>query len=267
MKKQKEISPKIVIIGSGNVGTQLSKRLHARGLDVVQVFSRKAEKAKHLAKAIDSKWTNSLAKVVPTADLYILAVHDDWIGNVAGHLAKAIEKDSLVVHTSGSTPSTVIAPHFERYGVFYPLQTFNIKKKPQWSKIPICLYTSRDSDLTFVKKIAKRISQKVFELNDEQRATAHVTAVMVNNFTNYLFASANDILEKENLPFELLRPLILETAQKVQNASPKDMQTGPAARGDEATIERHLQFLEKYPDLKPVYELLTKRILNERRKK
>ena len=114
-----------------------------------------------------------------------------------------------------------------------------------------------------MKKIAKRISQKVFELNDEQRATAHVTAVMVNNFTNYLFTAADEILEKENLPFDLLRPLILETAHKVQSANPKEMQTGPAARGDEATIERHLQFLEKYPDLKPVYELLTERILKE----
>lgn len=248
------------MIGSGNVGTQLGKRLHKRGQNVVQVFSRKAEKAKKLAVALESKCTTDLSKVIPNADLYILAVHDDFIDDVAAELAKVIDTNSLVTHTSGATPSTVFKPYFERYGVFYPLQTFNINKRPAWSKIPVCLFSSKSSDMKLLKSIANKISKKVYKLDDEQRGIAHVAAVFANNFSNHVFAVANNILKKENLPFDLIRPLILETAEKIRNSEPGNMQTGPAIRGDEETIERHLDYLEKFEDWKQIYELMTEQI-------
>ena len=246
------------------MGTQLSKRLFQKGQNVVQVFSRKAEKAEKLGKAIKADFTNDLKKISVDADLYILAVHDDFIGFVAKKMSKIIHPDSLVTHTSGSTPSTVIEPYFKRSGVFYPLQTFNIHKKPAWSKIPVCLHASEEADLKFLKKIADSISQKVYFLNDEQRGIAHVAAVFANNFSNHVFAIAQEILEKEDLPFDLVRPLILETANKIRSANPNDMQTGPAVRGDDETIQRHLDYLKKDKDLKAIYQLLTKHIKKEK---
>ena len=260
MRKEKKDGFSIVLIGAGNVGTQLGKRLFARNQRVVQVFSRNIDKAKQLGQAIGAGWVDDLSRIVDDAELYIIAVHDDAIGSVARALVAVIGKNHLVVHTSGATSSEVIEPYFDRFGVFYPLQSFHIDKKPKWSKIPICLFANRESDLLLLKKTASCISTKVFELSDEQRRAAHVAAVMVNNFSNYLFDAAYRILEDEDLSFDLLRPLILETAQKVQSGTPKDMQTGPAARGDVKTINQHLSYLEKYPDIKKLYELLTAQI-------
>lgn len=260
LKKQSKIRPSIVLIGSGNVGTQLGKRLYKKGQNIVQVFSRKAEKAEKLAKAIHSEYTNDLSQIKPKADLYILAVHDDYIGSIAKSLSGIISTKSFITHTSGSTPSTVIKPYFKRFGVFYPLQTFNIGKKPAWSKIPICLHSSKNSDLKLLKKIADSISQKVYFLTDEQRGVAHVAAVFANNFSNHVFTIAQQILYEENLPFDLVRPLILETAEKIRNANPSEMQTGPAVRGDDATIQRHLKYLKKDEKLKEIYTIMTEHI-------
>lgn len=260
MKKNKKNTPSIVLIGSGNVGTQLGKRLKKRGQNVVQVFSRKAEKAQQLADSIGTDWTDDLSKVLPNADLYILAVHDDFIDDVAAELAKTIDSKSFLTHTSGATPSTVFKPYFKRYGVFYPLQTFNINKKPKWKEIPLCLFSSKKKDIELLKNIAERITDKAYVLDDRQRGIAHVAAVFANNFSNHVFAVAGNILKKEKLPFDLIRPLILETSEKIKTGEPAKMQTGPAVRGDEETIERHLDYLEKFDDWKAIYELLTNQI-------
>jgi len=259
LKKDKN-APSIVLVGSGNVGSQLGKRLYKRGQNVVQVFSRKAEKAHRLGDAIKADWTDDLNKIVPDADLYILGIHDDFIDNVAAKLSKIIDSKSLITHTSGATPSTVFKPYFKRYGVFYPLQTFNIAKTPNWANIPVCLHTNRKADLEILQKIADRISRRVYQLNDKKRGVAHVAAVFANNFSNHVYSIASDILEKEELPFDLIRPLILETAEKMKTGNPKAMQTGPAVRGDEETIERHLKYLKKNKDQLAVYKLLTDQI-------
>lgn len=116
----------IVLIGAGNVGFHLGRRLRKRHQNVVQVFSRQPEKAKRLSEKIDADWTTELSQVIPNADVYILAVHDDSLSTVAARIAKTIDPNSLVVHTSGATPGTILQPHFKRHGVFYPLQTFSI---------------------------------------------------------------------------------------------------------------------------------------------
>ncbi len=244
----------IILIGAGNVGYHLGKRLYEKGLHMDQVFSRTVEKANILAKIVGAQAITDLADVHSDADLYILAVHDSAIADVA---AKLPAKGKLVVHTSGATPSSVLAPHFERFGIFYPLQTFSVSRMVDFEQIPICVYACQESDLQLLENLAKQISPKVYRIDDAQRATLHVAAVFVNNFTNHLFQVGYDILEKENLPFDLLRPLIRETAEKVQEHLPARMQTGPAIRGDESTIRRHLAYLEKYPEYRSLYELLT----------
>lgn len=247
----------IVLIGAGNIGYHLGKRLKDSNLNIIQIFSRQPEKAKRLSEALQVPFVTDLKQLVTGADLYILAVNDGAIMEVASQLSI---DNGLVVHTSGATPSTVLQPYFQRFGIFYPLQTFSISKAVDFEQVPICVHANNTLDEDFLFKIGHQISSKVYHIDDEQRSILHVAAVFVNNFTNYLFQIGYDILEKENLPFDLLRPLIRETAEKVQEHSPSEMQTGPAIRKDEATIERHLQYLERFPAYQELYQILTDRI-------
>lgn len=247
----------IVLIGAGNVGYHLGKQLKSSGLNIVQIFSRKEDKAKRLSEAIKVPYVTDFKEIITDADFYILAVNDGAIATVAAQLKV---ESGLVVHTSGATPSTILQPYFHRFGIFYPLQTFSITKAVDFESIPICVFANSASDEDFLYHIGQQMSQKVYRIDDHQRAILHVAAVFVNNFSNYLFQIGYHILEKENLSFDLLRPLIQETASKVQTHPPTEMQTGPAIRGDQATIERHLQYLESFPAYQELYKILTESI-------
>jgi predicted short-subunit dehydrogenase-like oxidoreductase (DUF2520 family) len=251
----------VIMIGAGNAGFHLGLRLYSTGVNVLQVFSRTEEKALRLAGQTASRWTTKLRDIAPNADCYIIAVHDDDIGQVSETLySNPPLRDKLFVHTSGSTPSSVFKPYFHRYGVFYPLQTLSISRPADFTDIPICVFAPDREDEDDLFQLGQTISRKVSRIDDEQRAVLHVAAVFVNNFANHLFHIGHQILEKEGLPFDLLRPLIRETAMKVQEDDPSKMQTGPAVRGDRATIERHLGYLEKFPEWKELYEMVTKSI-------
>lgn len=254
--------PKIALIGAGKAGTQLGRRLAACGLAPVQVFSRKEEKARHLAEAVGASFTNDLAAVVSDADVYLIAVHDDAIAAVAGTLSTVLSHNPLVAHISGATPSTVLAAPFPRYGVFYPLQTFSEDRTPDFSKIPICIHAPAADDLALLKNLAERLSDSVHVISDEQRAALHIAAVFVNNFVNHLYGIGYRLLTDKGLPFELLLPLIQETAQRVQpDMDPSRMQTGPAARGDHETIARHLDSLRSDSDYHAIYLEMSQSIL------
>ena len=252
---------KIVLIGAGNVGYHLGRELHRTGEKVVQVFSRKRYKANKLAKLIGAKATTSLDRIDENADLYILAVHDDAIFDVAKKLAAKKCREKLIVHTSGFTPKTIFGNiGLSRFGVFYPLQTFSISKEPDFEKIPFCLDANNKKDIVLLKNLARKISKKIFLINDEQRATIHIAAVFVCNFANHLYHIADDILKKKNIPMDILLPLIEETVDKIKTNAPADMQTGPAIRGDKKTIKKHIEKLESNPNYKKIYEQLTKSI-------
>jgi predicted short-subunit dehydrogenase-like oxidoreductase (DUF2520 family) len=166
-------------------------------------------------------------------------------------------REALVTHTSGGTAGKLLARHFTRYGVFYPLQSFSMEHTPVWSKIPFCVDAAQETDLLFLKKIAKTIGNLVYHVTDSQRANLHVAAVFANNFANHCFAIAEKILEEKDLPFELLHPLMEETLAKALQDSPARMQTGPAIRGDRETINRHLELLQKHPDWESLYKKLS----------
>lgn len=254
---------KIILIGAGNVGYHLGKRLFKKKINVSQVYSRTLENAKYLGKQINTKYTNQLAEIETTADMYIIAIKDDYIERVGARLAenKSIRK-KLIVHTSGAVASTVLAPFFKRYGVFYPLQTFSKSKKVTFKNIPICVDASKKRDRLYLHELASQISKNVYAISDQERAILHVAAVFVNNFSNHLFHIAADICAKEQLDFSVLQPLIQETVLKIQAQAPLQMQTGPARRGDKATIEKHLLFLKKYPAYAALYKQLSDSILS-----
>lgn len=250
---------KIVIVGAGRIAWHLGKRLKSKGLPVVQIISRSAEHAEALGESLHTPWTDSPAELLPDADWIILAVRDDAIEEVAATFAPFVQ-NSLVTHTSGGTAGALLAPYFERYGVFYPLQSFSLEHTPVWSKIPFCVDAQSDEDVLFLKKIAKTIGNLVYRVTDEQRAQLHVAAVFANNFANRCFAIAEKILDEKDLPFELLHPLMEETLAKALQDSPARMQTGPAMRGDVDTVRRHLNLLAENPEWQEIYRELSENI-------
>ena len=250
---------KIVIVGAGRIAWHLGKRLKSKGLPVAQVISRTAETAENLAENLQTVWSDLPSDLLPDADWVILAVRDDAITAVAEAFAP-YGQNALVTHTSGGTAGAVLAPYFERYGVFYPLQSFSLEHTPVWSKIPFCVDAQSNEDVLFLKKIAKTIGNLVYRVNDEQRALLHVAAVFANKFANRCFAIAEKILDEKDLPFELLHPLMEETLAKALQDSPARMQTGPAMRGDIDTVNRHLKLLAENPEWQEIYRELSENI-------
>ncbi|GEC71437.1 Predicted oxidoreductase, contains short-chain dehydrogenase (SDR) and DUF2520 domains [Flavobacterium flevense] len=248
---------KISIIGSGNVAQHLiTTFLHLEELSndvaLTQVFSRKKESLTPLLSF--EKITDDFNKL-QEADLYIIAVSDDAIQSVSAQLPF---KNRLVVHTSGSVPLTVLDSN-NRKGVFYPLQTFTKGKAVNFREIPICLEAENAYDYQLLDKVAKLISDKVYAINSEQRKALHVAAVFVNNFTNHLYAIGNEICIENQIPFDILKPLMQETVDKVMTLLPDEAQTGPAVRNDEKTIAAHEAFLKDENQLK-LYKTLTQSI-------
>lgn len=254
------MAKKIIFIGSGNVATHLSIGLKAAGNTILQVFSRKISKAKRLAKKLNCQALNDMRLINKDADLYVIAVHDDGIAKVAELLTQQIGNNKTVVHTSGSIPSQVLKPYFKIYGIFYPLQTMSVSEPVNLKEVPFCIFSNRKTKEQQLIKLAKTLSPKVYSIDDEQRAKLHVAAVLVNNFSNHLFYLAKDILTSEKLEFDILKPLINETTRKIQREDPYAMQTGPARRGDEKVIQKHLNFLEKHPAIQEIYRIISDNI-------
>ncbi|SHG85084.1 Predicted oxidoreductase, contains short-chain dehydrogenase (SDR) and DUF2520 domains [Flavobacterium fluvii] len=250
---------KVIIIGSGNVAQHLIKAFDKnKKIEVVQVFSRQKEAVAHL---LDSPKITDNFNDLKDADLYVIAVSDDAIAAVSSQLPF---ENRLVVHTSGSVSLEALDKK-NRNGIFYPLQTFSKKAEVDFSKIPICLESEKETDFEFLKKVAELISQKVYKINSGQRKSLHVAAVFVNNFVNQLYQMGNEICIENDVPFDVLKPLIQETANKVMTLSPKDAQTGPAIRNDQKTIAAHLDFL-KDENQKNIYKILTQSIQNNGKK-
>lgn len=241
----------VIILGDGNVATQLAKAFFKSEIcNLKQVYSR-ASNTYFIKNKIDS--TQDIKKI-KDADIYIIAISDDAIKKFSKQLNF---KNNLVVHTSGSVSINDLECNANK-GVFYPLQTISKNKKISFKKIPICLEAENKKDLKLLTIVANSISKKVYYINSEQRKSLHVSAVFVNNFTNHLYKIANDICDKFNVDFDILKPLINETAKKIDSLSPKEAQTGPAIRNDVKTIKKHKALLNE--NQKNIYELLTESI-------
>jgi predicted short-subunit dehydrogenase-like oxidoreductase (DUF2520 family) len=254
---------KVIIIGSGNVAQHLivafqKSQTAGTEIELVQVYSRKKES---IASLLESSKIVTDYNDLLKADLYIIAVSDDAIASVSDQFPF---KNSLIVHTSGSVALDCLNNN-NRKGVFYPLQTFTKNKEVDFKNIPICLESENSTDFRLLEKVAKSISEKVFAINSEQRKALHVAAVFVNNFTNHLYHLGNEICKEHQVPFDILKPLILETAQKIITLSPEEAQTGPAIRKDKKTIETHQVFLSNKNQLN-IYKTLTKSIQDNGKK-
>ena len=260
---------KIVLLGSGNLATQLAPALVLAGAEVIQVYSRRIAHARKLARVLTCPATTKIDEIVTNADLYLFAISDGAIQAIAEQLSKALPENGrfIFAHTSGATPQLVFKGLVENYGIFYPVQTFSKDRPADFSTIPFCIDGNRKNVRNKLAMLAKTLSPKVSLITDEQRAILHVAAVFVNNFTNALFSVGKDILDEHAIPFELLTPLILETAKKVQENAPRTMQTGPARRGDQKTIQRHQTLLNNHPAFQEIYQKLSELIIQQQQQK
>lgn len=247
---------KVVLFGAGNVGTHFYKAMKkATGIEVVQWFNRSLSALG--AASGNTLCTNTLEDIEP-ANLYLIAVADDAIANLSKRLHKS---NALVVHTAGSIPVTILKDH-PQHGVLYPLQTLSKNKHIDFSHVPLCIEANTNAGEHLLTQICMALGAPAFAVNSTQRQALHVSAVFVNNFTNHLFALAEQLCKKHQVDFEVLKPLIYETARKVQKMDPSSAQTGPALRNDQTTLANHLALLQekRFTD---IYQLLTKSIQKE----
>lgn len=249
----------ITIIGSGNVAQHLIKAISKTTiLEVSQVYVRNIDSVSHL---IDSdKIINDISKL-KNADLYIISVSDDAIQTVSKSL---FFSNKLVAHTSGSVAMEELSDN-NRKAVLYPLQTLSKKKEVDFTTVPLCIEAQNEADLQLLTEVAQNLSDHVYNVDSEQRKSLHVAAVFVSNFVNHLYKIGSDICIEHKVPFEILKPLILETAKKVQIMEANEAQTGPAKRNDTSTINKHLAILTD-DNQKDIYKILTKSIIDNGKK-
>jgi len=252
---------KISLLGSGRVSFHLAKALLAKGHHIAQVYARDFEKTQKFAEKIQAKACQSLQEFQAT-DLIILAVSDSAIAELAKQVHE-IFPETLMVHTSGSTNIEGISNIHEKAGVFYPLQTFSLERDVDWQATPLFVEATNKADLAMLSDLANSLSNRVYQYTSKQRLTLHLAAVFACNFSNYCFDMAKQVVDKEQVDFSLLYPLILETAKKATENDPKQMQTGPAVRGDQNILAMHQDLLAQanQDDLKQVYQLLSDGIL------
>lgn len=240
----------VVLLGAGNVATHLYKAFSkSETTSVTQWYNRTRDSISSYANEVDI--TDSLDDL-KKADLYIIAVSDDSISQLSKDLPFT---NRLIVHTSGSVAMHDLDKK-NKIGVFYPLQTFSKDADIDFTEVPICVEVYEKENLQLLKDVAKSVGCKPHKITTEQRQTLHLAAVFVNNFTNQLYRIGHEICETKNIEFEILHPLIQETAKKIQQMSPYMAQTGPAKRNDKKTIKGQLKLIEN-EEHESIYKLLT----------
>ena len=252
---------KIAIVGAGNVAYTLCKLLKSKEIEPFCVFVRDSEKAEKVRADLNVEVVSSYEKVLES-DLTIIAVKDDAISEVASHL---VDYKGLVVHTSG-TKSAELLNKSMRYGVFYPLQTMSKEREILFDGIPLLIYANSSEDFAKLHEFAELFSSKVYECDDKQRKAIHLGAVYVSNFTNVMLGIGDKLLKKNGLSLDLMRPLVMEMIKKSFEISPEKALTGPARRGDFATIGEHEKMLGDHPDELAIYMILTDYIIEKYQK-
>ena len=248
---------RIVILGSGNVASVLGRLCKRNGHEILQVISRNAAHAKLLADELNCDYADYNDTMNSDAGLYIVAVADAALYDLNSSINLG---NKLILHTAGSVSKDVLKNISVNYGVLYPLQSLR-REMDYTPDIPFLIDGNTEETKTLIEDFAKTLSASVSKATDAERLKLHVAAVIVSNFSNHLYTLAEEFCNKEMIDFKLLLPLIKETAERVQTISPALVQTGPAARKDVFTLEKHLQLLANHPQLKYIYLKLTDSIM------
>ncbi len=246
----------VSFVGSGNVATHLAIAMQKAGISIKTVYSPNKQNSAEFAHRFDCEDVMGLSKVGEGVDILILAVPDSKVEEICNSVK---DNNTLIVHTSGITSMDALKSK-SRYGVFYPLQTFSKERELDMKKVPFCLEANNEEDLDRMFELAQKLSSKVNFVDSKKRKLLHLTAVMVSNFSNHLYHLSYDILEAGGVSFDFLKPLIQETAAKVEEIHPQNAQTGPARRNDISTLEEHMKMLSEFPEYQYVYKLLSDQI-------
>ncbi len=249
---------KVVIIGTGNVATVLGKKISAAGHDIIEVAGRNREATDALAAELQARPVYTFSNLATDAELYLIAVSDTALYDLPAQLPAL---KGIVVHTAGSVPMQVLSTLERPHGIVYPLQSLR-KEMAALPEIPLLIDASDETTAELLLNFASTLSSQVERANDMQRTQLHLGAVLVSNFTNHLYALAKKYCTKNSIEFSLLQPLIEETATRLRQYVPEAVQTGPAARKDLVTIQKHRQLIEQEPALLKVYDALNESILN-----
>jgi predicted short-subunit dehydrogenase-like oxidoreductase (DUF2520 family) len=253
---------KIAILGAGNLAWNLASALEDAGHEITEVYARDLQKAKEITERIYTATPkDDLDFSESSAELFILAIKDDALSEVADQVI--LPEGSVLVHTSGAIPMEVLSQSSASYvGVFYPLQSFTKGKKVDFEEVPFLLESEDEGSLQLLKKVAKSLSQLVYILRGKDRQAVHVAAVFASNFTNHMLRIAEDILHRQGLDPELLKPLIIESISKSLQLGARKAQTGPAIREDYETLESHHHFLAYNEQLAEIYRLISQDIID-----
>lgn len=252
----------VSFIGSGNLAWHLAPALDNVGLVVKEVYSRNPKHAEELTgRLYKAEVKATLDFSTSDSRIFIIAVSDDSIADIAREII--LPDEAILVHTSGSQPlSSLQYAATSNLGVFYPLQTFTKAKKVNFKDIPIFIECYSEDVEKVLVEIAKSISNEVRKIGSEERKALHVAAVFASNFTNHMLALAKDIMQKNSLNYDWLKPLIAETINKGMQVGPRNAQTGPARRGDLETLDNHLTFLQDQDSLSSIYKLISQNIID-----
>ena len=251
--------PNIVFIGSGNLATQLSLALKAADFHILQVYSRTETSAKTLADKLQCDYTTHPGQLSPGADLYICALKDAVITEVLDQAFPIIQGKNLV-HTAGSISMEILEKYTPNRGVLYPMQTFTKAKKVGFSKVPFLSEGANKQITDLLEFITCFLSKKVFFTTSEDRKKIHLAAVFACNFANHAYALGGELAKAAGVPFEVLLPLIEETAEKVHSIDPISAQSGPAVRDDKNVLSMHEEMLKENPTMLDVYKVMSKSI-------
>lgn len=244
------MAERIVIVGSGNVAEAMAVALTQAGTPPEQIFARNAETGGAIARKCGCAYAGEAAQLAP-ADLYIIAVSDNAVAKVAGGLDFG---DAVVAHTAGSVGMDVLPAKIKNRAVFYPLQTFSKGRTVDLKPVPLMLEAETAKGRETVESVAMRLSDSVLWVDSQRRSRIHLAAVFVSNFANYMYSAGESLVAEAGVSFDILKPLITETAAKaVAAASPKLTQTGPAVRNDFQTKAMHVEMLMEKPNLKNLY--------------
>lgn len=247
---------KIVMIGAGNLATNLGKALFDAGNDILQVYSRTQESASALAEMLGGSPVTDLGRVTTEADVYIVAVKDSVMADLLPVLCKG-RADKVFLHTAGSVDAGVFKGMALHYGVIYPMQTFSKTRLLDFGDIPCFVEGNDDKAYDTVCELANSISGKVYFVGSEARRHLHLAAVFACNMVNHCYDISSEILRKHDIPFEVMLPLVDETARKVHFMSPREAQTGPAVRSDRNVTRAQSELLKDNPLFKQIYEVMS----------
>jgi len=247
---------KIGIIGSGKIAKVIAKACIQQQLEIACIYSRNIEHASILAAQINCQNVVAQISAIPqNLDLYCLCVNDDAIEEVSLQL----QVNGVVVHFSGSQPIELLSNQ-EKYGVCWPIQTFSEGTIESLKEIPFLIQANNTETLKQIKEFVSTLSNSIIISNNQERRYYHLAATIANNFSNHLYTHVTNLLQKQQLDFKLLFPILKETIHKLEINHPYQNQTGPALRNDTQTLQAHLDLLENEPDTKALYQLMTQSI-------